>query len=333
MPSLPCTAQVGKAMMVLAHVFGRSGMIRELKTFIAVSRLGSFAAAARQVNLTQSAVSAQMKALEDALGMKLFERTARAITVNAQGERVLPLAEQMLSLFDRMRSPEQMEDFYGKLNIGAISSVQVGLLPDTLRRLKASAPLMTTELVPGLSLDLIGQLESGELDAAIIVKPSFPLPKDIVIEPVASEPFVLVSPKETNCRRLDLSLGNHPFIQYSLKSSGGRQSRQFLKELGIEVHCTMELDDLDAIARMVESGLGVSLLPFAGMWIKGDMAVDCYRLEGEPLSRDIVLAYRYVDRQQPKIATFRQVLVETSCHYQQRMGECLGRLPSVVVAR
>lgn len=65
-------------------------MIRELKTFVAVCELDGFAAAARHVNLTPSAVSAQIKNLEDNLGLSLFTRTARAITLNPQGTRILP---------------------------------------------------------------------------------------------------------------------------------------------------------------------------------------------------------------------------------------------------
>lgn len=67
-------------------------MLRELKTFIAVTRYGTFAAAAMHIGLTQSAVSAQIRNLEQALGIRLFDRTGRQALLNAAGQRALPMA-------------------------------------------------------------------------------------------------------------------------------------------------------------------------------------------------------------------------------------------------
>lgn len=69
-------------------------MLRELKTFIAVTRHGTFAAAGMHIGLTQSAVSAQIRQLEQALGVPLFDRTGRQATLNAAGLRALPLARR-----------------------------------------------------------------------------------------------------------------------------------------------------------------------------------------------------------------------------------------------
>jgi DNA-binding transcriptional LysR family regulator len=67
-------------------------MLRELKTFVTVARLGTFAAAGQQVGLTQSAVSAQIRVLEQHLGVRLFDRSGRAAVLNAAGRYALPLA-------------------------------------------------------------------------------------------------------------------------------------------------------------------------------------------------------------------------------------------------
>ena len=80
-------------------------MLRELKTFVTVARLGTFAAAGQQVGLTQSAVSAQMRVLEQHLGVRLFDRSGRAAVLNAAGRHALPLAEQMLALYAQMALP------------------------------------------------------------------------------------------------------------------------------------------------------------------------------------------------------------------------------------
>lgn len=285
-------------------------MIRELKTFVAVCELDSFAAAARQINLTQSAVSAQIKTLEDALGLSLFTRSARAITLNPQGTRILPIAKEMLALYATMQLPSDTDiaSYYGQLKIGAISSVQVGMLPDALKAINVLAPLMQTEVIPGRSIELIEKLETAAIDAAIIVQPPFALSKDIVIHSIMTEPYVVIAPKKWPFHSLRQMLEQYPFIHYSLKSSAGVQLSKFLKQQDIKVNTVMELDDLDAIVRMVESGLGVALIPYAGLWIRNAVSVQIHHLGDNGLVREIVLAYRYSDRQQPKINALKQVL-------------------------
>lgn len=285
-------------------------MIRELKTFVAVCELDSFAAAARQINLTQSAVSAQIKTLEDSLGLSLFTRSARAITLNPQGTRILPIAKEILKLYATMQLPSDTDiaSYYGQLKIGAINSVQVGILPEALKAISLLAPLMQTEIIPGRSIELFEQLEVGSVDAAITVQPAFTLPKDIVIDPIMTEPYVLISPKKWPFHSLRETLEQHPFINYTLKSSTSAKISKFLKKQNIEVNTIMEINDLDAIVRMVESGLGVALIPYAGLWIRSLSPVQVHHLNDKSLVREIVLAYRYVDRQQPKINVLKQVL-------------------------
>ena len=107
-------------------------MLRELKTFVAVARHGTFAAAGQQVGLTQSAVSAQMRVLEQGLGVRLFERSGRSAVLNAAGRHALPLAEQMLGLYAQMALPTSAAEWQGELKVGAIATLQTGLLPEAL---------------------------------------------------------------------------------------------------------------------------------------------------------------------------------------------------------
>lgn len=285
-------------------------MIRELKTFVAVCELDGFAAAARHVNLTPSAVSAQIKNLEDNLGLSLFTRTARAITLNPQGTRILPIAKEILALYMTMQLPSDTDiaSYYGQLKIGAINSVQVGILPEALKAITLLAPLMQTEVIPGRSVELFEKLELGSIDAAITIQPAFALPKDIVIESITTEPYVLISPKNWPFYSLRQTLEQHPFIHYSLQSSAGAKLSRFFKQQDIKVNTIMEINDLDAIVRMVESGLGVALIPYAGLWIRSTAPVKVHHLGDNSLVREVVLAYRYVDRQQPQINALKQVL-------------------------
>jgi DNA-binding transcriptional LysR family regulator len=126
-------------------------MLRELKTFIAVARYGTFAAAGMHIGLTQSAVSAQIRNLEQALGIRLFDRTGRQALLNAAGQRALPMAREMLEIFNRMAVSDDVSEYRGELKIGAVATVQTGLLPQALLRLRQQAPHLEPKLVPGSS--------------------------------------------------------------------------------------------------------------------------------------------------------------------------------------
>ncbi|GGK05458.1 LysR family transcriptional regulator [Pseudomonas matsuisoli] len=285
-------------------------MIRELKTFLTVVRCGTFAAAGKQVGLTQSAVSAQIKNLEESLGIVLFDRTGRTATLNAAGVRAIPLAEQIMALFAAMGTPERLEEYRGELRIGAIGSVQTCLMPSILLRLRQQSPGIEPKLVPGVSLNLLNQVDSGEIDLAIIIRPPFSLPKELDAELVRSEPFVLIVPKDAAIKDPLSMLAENPFVRYDRSSFGGRLVTQFLRKHRIQPNQVLELDELDAIVKMVESGLGVSLIPLAGLWVDNDPAVTIVGLGEQTFHRELVLVSRYGSRQSPPHRLFRDCLAD-----------------------
>ena len=289
-------------------------MIRELKTFVCVARRGTFAAAGREVGLTQSAVSAQIKNLEDTLGVALFDRTGRAANLNAAGQRAVALAEEILQLFGRMGSPDSANDFRGALRIGAISTAQTGILPQALVLLRSKAPFIEASLVPGVSLNLLSQVDAGELDLAIMIKPPFSLPKELHAEVIAKEPFVLIMPANTQGDDPRQILSDNPFIRYDQRSFGGRRVTQFLRERKLEVRQTLELDELDAIVKMVRAGLGVSLVPMAGLWLEHAEDVRIIDLGEMTFFREIVLVSKYLQRDTPLLDLFRRCVIDALEH-------------------
>lgn len=283
-------------------------MLRELKTFIAVARYGTFAAAGMHIGLTQSAVSSQIKNLEQALGVRLFDRTGRQAILNAAGVRALPLAQEMFELFNRMSTPVDPDEYRGEMKIGAIASAQTGFLPQALLRLRRRAPAVEAKLVPGVSLNLLSQLDAGELDVAILIKPPFELPKELHVQVLETEPFVLIVPldvDETDPLKL---LAGQPHVRYDRASFGGRQVTRFLREQQIEVHVALELDELDAIVKFVESGLGISLIPRAGLWLEREARVRVISLGDLTFHREVVLMMRRSQRGLPLHKLFTDCL-------------------------
>lgn len=270
-------------------------MLRELKTFVAVARHGTFAAAGLHVGLTQSAVSAQIRVLEQALGQRLFDRSGRSAALNAAGRHALPLAEQMLALYAQMARPTG--ELRGELRVGAIASVQTGLLPQALPRFRQQAPGVELKLVPGVSLDLLSRVDAGELDLALLIRPPFELPKELQQLSLAREPFVLIVPEHLVGDDALQLLAEQPFVRYDRNSFGGRQVSRFLREQRLLVREALELDELEAIVRMVEAGLGVSLVPMAGLWRERAARVRVIELGPLTFHRELIALVRRAQRQ------------------------------------
>ena len=284
-------------------------MLRELKTFIAVTRHGTFAAAGMHIGLTQSAVSAQIRQLEQALGVPLFDRTGRQATLNAAGLRALPLAKEILETFNRMAVPVDANEYRGELKVGAITTAQTGLLPQALVRLRQAAPAVECKLIPGVSLELLSQVDAGELDSAIIIRPPFDLPKELHVQVLRKEPFVLIVPDTLAGDNPLQLLATQPHVRYDRASFGGRLVSRFLREQKLDVQVALELDELEAIVKMVECGLGVSLIPRAGLWLERSPKVRIIPLGSLTFYREIILLSRYNQRQLPVPQLFARCLL------------------------
>ena len=236
-------------------------MIREFKTFIAVARDGTFTGAGRQLGLTQSAVSAQMRRLEDYLGVTLFERTGKSAALNAAGRDMLPQAEELVAMAERMAHSAGAGHVSGQLRVGAIASVQQDLLVEALAGFREAFPDVRVRVVPGVSLTLLGQVDAGEIDMAVLIRPPFALPPELAWRPLLREPVVLAVPQGLPAQPWRELLASQPFIRYDRSSFGGRLVDMFLKKQRIAVREAVELDEMDAIANLVRRGLGVALLP------------------------------------------------------------------------
>ena len=269
-----------------------STMLRELKTFVAVAQHGTFAAAGERIGLTQSAVSAQMQRLEKNLGFALFDRTGRSATLNDAGRETLALADDLLSLYAQLGGQAAPAERGGTLTVGAIASVQPTFMADALANFRNDWPGWRLRIVPGVSLNLLGQVDAGELDLAVIIKPPFSLPPDLECRTLVTEPFVLLVPARLARRPWRELLASEPFIRYDRRSFGGGQVDRFLRRLRVNVSESIELDELLGIVQLVARGAGVALVPLAAAFGALPRTVKALALGGETFEREIVLVER-----------------------------------------
>ena len=232
-----------------------------LNTFINVVDRGSMAAAARHLNITPAAVAQQIRTLERELGVPLIVRAGRTVNVTEEGARILQRARDVLRDVADLRSVANDRAVSGELRLGACPTALAGMLPDVLARMVRKFPQINVFIKPGYSAELYGDVESGELDAAIVLQAPFSLPKTCNWEVLREEPLVVLVPERMARCDPHAVLRDEPLIRYDRHQWGGRQADEYLRKAGIVPRERFELNALNAIAVMVDRGLGVSLVP------------------------------------------------------------------------
>ncbi|KAF1725925.1 LysR substrate-binding domain-containing protein [Pseudoxanthomonas japonensis] len=241
-----------------------------LNTFVVVADRGSMAAAARVLNITPAAVAQQIRTLERELGAPLIARAGRTVSLTEEGSRILQRARDLLRDVADMRSIANDSEVSGELRLGACPTALAGMLPDILARMVDKFPQINVFIRPGYSAELYRAVEAGELDAALVLQAPYNLPKTCDWQLLREEPLVMIAPARMAGRDPHDLLRTEPLIRYDRNQWGGRVADEYLRAAGIVPRERFELNGLNAIAVMVDRGLGVSLVPdWARPWPEG----------------------------------------------------------------
>lgn len=281
--------------------------IRQLRTLLAVADAGSFQAAAQLLYLTQSAVSMQMRALEEELGQALFDRRSRPPMLTAVGRRVAERAREIVGAYDALREiADAAGGLSGEVRLGVIPTVATGLLPAVLARLRGRHPGLRVKIESGLSPPLIDRVRSGALDLALVTEAA-PLDAGLDGRLVFEEPLVLAAPEGARGRAAAL-LAERPFIRFNRHAGIGRVIDAALRRRGLAVEEAMELDSVEAILEMVSRGLGVAIVPARSIPRAFSGRVRRVSLGPPPLTRRVTLAARRGQADEPFAAALREAL-------------------------
>ncbi|WP_163831653.1 LysR family transcriptional regulator [Spartinivicinus ruber] len=264
--------------------------VRFLKSLLAVIDKGSIADAARLENLTSSAVSQRIQALERELGVTLFSRIGNTAKPTESCMRLVPRARKIVQEIQALRTDLDPLGLTGELRIGAISTALTGLIPQLLKKLMTQAPDVKLSIVPGTSASLYERLMAEELDAVIVVNPPFDTPKMMKKITLYAEPLVFIKPKSLSLP-IKQAIQAGPYIQYDPNSWGGRLAIEYLHDQHIAVEPLCDLDGLEAIAVLVSEDVGVSLIPY---WkglekIANNIAIN--HVDIRKYQREVVLLY------------------------------------------
>jgi DNA-binding transcriptional LysR family regulator len=242
--------------------------LRQLEFFSTVASELNFTRAAERLTIAQSAVSAGVRSLEGELGVELFDRSRRQITLTSTGELLLPKVREALDAVNEVRDAAQKTTHAvtGSIVIGLMTSVTLVDVPRLLGLFRTGHPGVSVRLRAARrgSAGLIDELATGELDLAFLAL-SGPVPTALTAAPIASSPMVLVVPighRLASVPTIGLGdLGAEEFIDLP----PGYASRQIVDDAftaaGIERRVMIEVSDIGTAAEYVANGLGVALLP------------------------------------------------------------------------
>jgi DNA-binding transcriptional LysR family regulator len=238
--------------------------IRFLKTFIAIARYGSFAAASEHVSITHAAVGMQMRSLEQQLKVSLFDRQGRGITLNRNARALLPRIEQIVALYDGLTDFQEDNDtLVGSVTLGSVVSV-MGVLAMQLAELKSQHPRLDLRLLTGKSLELLARLNAREINAAVIVRLQNGISKSFEWRTLYKEPLVLVANHDMVRRHGDtvaILLRDCPFLSFDRTQRTGMLVEHAVHRQGIAVNELVELNSLETIIELVRQGVGMTIVP------------------------------------------------------------------------
>ena len=270
-----------------------------LRVFRSVAHHLNFSRAAEELLLTQPAVTQQIKALEQEIGLPLFDRGGGRISLTPGGQALLPFADRMKELSDQAISAvsEAVGEHAGELAIGASQTIAQYLLPNLIAAFLKAQPRVHVTARSGNSDAMLEALLSRQVHLALIEGPE--QRKDVHTEPFMEDHMVLVVPAghewADNIITMD-DLRAAPLLIREFGSGSRRIVEQALEAAGLDrkdVNVRMEIDSTEGLLSAVEAGLGVT---FVSRWaVRNQFALGTLRLarvRGLKLARRFSLAYR-----------------------------------------
>jgi molybdate transport repressor ModE-like protein len=238
--------------------------IYQLKTFIAVARVGSVTQAASQLHLSQPAVSAHIKAMEDTLGLSLFDRTGRGMTLTRDGQRLLGKAEQILAAHQDLmvEAARGKGELAGKLQLGASSNSNHAAVGKLLTTLAAELPAVEVALRHRTSQEVLAGIRSGALDAGFYNEPGEPDPDLTTTEVSRFAVHLVAAPGLVPAsKRPDWSaLAELPWIYPTESACCSRTAERLFSTHRFKPQRIISADRQDVTRTLVASGVGLGLL-------------------------------------------------------------------------
>ncbi|WP_322966296.1 LysR family transcriptional regulator [Sphingomonas fuzhouensis] len=284
--------------------------LRQLEYLVTIADTGSFALAARVAHVSQPTLSQQIRALEDRLGTKLFERSAAGAMLTPVGRSIVGTARRMLSDASDIvaLAAGASNSLTGILRLGTTPTLGPYLLSPIIAELHRMAPHLRLHVREGIPDEQVLELSRGNIDVVL-----GPLPMtgdDLTIEPLFREPLHLVAaldhPIEADAETTRDVLSGSPLLTLDPRHHLARQAAAIAEQYGMTIAPDYYGTSLESLHQMVASGLGLALLP--SLYLRSEMGgaagLKILPVQGWGAHRSIAIAWR---RQSPMSAAFKLI--------------------------
>jgi DNA-binding transcriptional LysR family regulator len=288
--------------------------LNDLQAFRAVVELGSFRKAAEAVNISQPALSRRIDKLEDALGVRLFERTTRSVTLTTVGRVFAPSAEQLLDDLDvaLLGIRDVASSRLGHVTIACVPSVAYYFLPGVIASFHARYPRIRVRLLDGSANEVLGAVISGEADFGVSFMGS--QESEVEFKLLLQEKFVAACRRDhplANRKRVSWrELYEHEYVSVD-KTSGNRLLLdQALTTVAPKGPSICETRHVTTMLGLVEAGLGVAAVPSMAMPMRDHPILTSVPLVEPVVTRRVGIVRRRGRPLTPAAQQFHQTVVD-----------------------
>jgi len=287
--------------------------IETLKIFCDLVEMSSFSAAASHNFVTQSAVSQQVRALEDKYERKLLERARGQVRLTPAGKVFYESSKDIVTRFREMESHLQRltKVIAGTIHVLTVHTVGLYELSTPVRRFLRIHPQVNLRIEYSRSNRVYEQVQKGEADLGIVAYPTKRAHLNVV--PFREDRLVLICPPGhpfAATRRIPIrKLAGQDFVGFERDLPTRKQTDRILRRHGIEVRYKMELDNIETIKRVVEIGTGCALLPEPAVRQEvRNRTVAAVQIRDETLLRPLGIIYRKEQHLSPAREKFIELL-------------------------
>ena len=234
-----------------------------VRTFVSVVTHGSFSAAAQRLDITQPAVSLQIRQLEKRLGTRLIERVGRRARPTAAGAELLVHAEQIDAVVSSALDAvtRRATGAMGRVRLGTGATACIFLLPRILKDLRHRFPQLEITVSTGNTADIVKAIEDNVLDLGLVTLPASGRAFDIT--PVLDDEFVVIAPRALKlpARVTAAALATKPVLLFEPGGNTRKITDGWFAASGVTLKPVMSLGSVEAIKSLVAAGLGCAILP------------------------------------------------------------------------
>ena len=269
--------------------------LRQLRAFVAVAQSSSFSRAADALALTQPAVSRNVTDLEQALGLLLLHRTTREVELTEAGRLLLGNLSRVLEDLDACLLEVQglATQRKGRVKVASSPTLSANLLPQCIARGRQQSPGVNIQLLDRIQSDVLLSVRSGEVDFGVVIDPSEK--QDLHAQTILTEPFCLLClSSHSLARKKEVhweQLAGESLVLLDHASGSRRLIDRALEAQGVVAENAQDVGHPTTIFRMVEAGLGLSVVPHLALPPEGLNGLAVRPLLPR-VDRDIMLVHR-----------------------------------------